>query len=256
MIAFRSVCGLVAAVLIVPAASSSAAVIAGYNFGNTTATPTRSPNATAANVAATDVTGGSQIIFINQNSSIYTSFPFRAAAKNNAAGTDNGLGGVTGTPTGAIDRSQYYVEYTVTAASGYELDLSSASFGGSQGGGNVGERTYGIHTSVDGLGLTTTSDITSGGYVATTNGTNTFSTVRPATGSIAMPTYTADLSAAKYQDLSSFTFRLYFATPNNGQNIDVDNFILNGTVSAVAPEPTTIAALAGVALVGLRRRRA
>jgi hypothetical protein len=142
-----------------------------------------------------------------------------------------------------------YFEFTVSAAPGYELDLSSISLMAGRGG-SSGPRTINIHSSVEGLTLTGGS--VSGGDVALgTVGDSVYRGITPTAA--AMPTYTYTLGSS-YQDLSSVTFRTYFMTPGVVQQVDVDNIIISGTVAAV-PEPM-MGAFGAASLLLLRRRRA
>lgn len=205
-------------------ASVRAAVIAEYRFGtNVNAT------STDTNVTASAVTGGTGMV-ISRVTSItpnYPNAPFATAAK-----------GATTTA------GQNYFQIVVTAVPGYELDLSELSMNLSAGGGTAGQRSITFRTSVDGLNE---ADPVFANVSLTA--------LRPVTGvPYVYSTYTYDLSAAKYQNLSSITVRGYVSTPTINQNIDVDDIVLSGE-AAVVPEPGAAVGLvmAGAAL--MRRRQ-
>lgn len=215
--------------------ADASAAIAEYRFNTNTLAAT----ANDANVTATNISGGSLATsstnFTFQNTTWYTAAPFYAVARGGSNPSDN---------------SGYYARFVVTAAPGYELDLTSFTFTGAAGGGTANQRSWAIYTSVDGLELLAANktDIASGPDV----NSGSFSMVRNVNTTQTMPTYTADLSAARFQNLPSIEIRVYFKTTDNGQNIDVDNFVLNGTVSPI-PEPAA-GALLLAPLLGLRRR--
>lgn len=227
-----------AAAMVLPAVSASAAVLANYTFG-AVGSATLAATATGTNATATNLAFGSQTTAVSQNGNNYSAPVWYAVAQS-----------TTGAPT---DESNYYAQITVTANAGYVLNLSSFSFDGSQGGGTAGTRFYAIHDSVDGLALSNVADINSG----TSLNNGSFSTVRGgSTAAAVMPTYSADLSAAKFQGISSITMRVYFATGTNSQNIDVDNFVLNGAAVQATPEPASLGMLAVAGGLMARRRRA
>src|SRR5438132_11720646 len=111
--------------------------------------------------------------------------------------------------------AQSYFQVTINANAGYELNLDSFTFDGARGGAST-PRTYEVHSSVAGLlnnasTFPTSTSLTSG----------TFDVQRGPGGSTdALPTITADLSAANYNHLSALTMRVYFYTPTVNNNID------------------------------------
>lgn len=202
-------------------AGAQAAVLAQYTFSPAVNPPTYS--SVDANVIASTVTGGTGTS-VGPSNNFYTTAPFVIVSRTNDTAAQN------------------YFQVSITAAAGYALDLSSFSIDLGAGG-TTGPRTASIKDSVDGLLTTSTSlaDLT-----LTSN--------RGASGPTGvLPTYSYDLSAAKYQDLSSFTVRVYISTPGVSQNIDVDNLVFNGAAVAL-PEPG-VAGLGIVAGAGLLRRR-
>jgi hypothetical protein len=220
-----AITGIVAA-----ASAAHGAAIASYNFS-----PAFLPATTvAANATASSVTLGTSVSAPIQTNDFYSTAPVMTIARTNDTA------------------AQAYLQVTVTAAAGYELNLDTFTFDGAKGGAAT-PRTYEAHSSVGGLAIS--SDPSTPGQVLASG---SFAATRGAAGSAAvLPTITVDLSGAAYDHLSTLTMRLYFYTPTISQNIDLDNLIFNGEVVAVTvPEPATFAA--GFALAGgaiLRRRR-
>lgn len=225
------------------AGPADAAVIAAYGFG-TPGAETLAPTTLDANTTASNWTAGPHTTSSFQNTTQYAQPTWRFVNRNS-----NGAGqGFSG----------FYAEFTATANPGYELNLTSFSFEGNQGTtGATTNRNYAIYTSVDGLGLVDNLNIMSG--PALTGGP--FLNNRPAVDSNAtMQLHTANLSDARFQGLEAITVRVYFNTwnsagvdPTTGQNIDLDNFVLNGTV-ALVPEPAMLGLLSLGGLMLLRRR--
>lgn len=135
----------------------------------------------------------------------------------------------------AIAANSYW-EFTVKPADGQNMDLTDLQFDAARGGGGV-PRGWAFETSVDGFGATTI--------------------IQQADLPTARPNwthYTIDLSAAKFQNLTTATtFRVYVYSPASGSTVEFDNVSLNGTI---APEPATLAlmGLGGLALVRRRRK--
>ncbi|MSU51531.1 MAG: PEP-CTERM sorting domain-containing protein [Opitutus sp.] len=117
-----------------------------------------------------------------------------------------------------------YFTWTVTPNSGYQLSLASFAYTGQTSG--TGPTSFEFRSGVDGF--------------SSSIGTAT------ATGT------TITLSSGSFQGLTtSLEFRLYgWGASSSGGTFSVNDFTFNGTVSAV-PEPSTYAALAGAAALGL-----
>ena len=135
-----------------------------------------------------------------------------------------------------------YFELTVSAETGYTLDLDSISFNSARGG-STGIRGFELYAEVDGGAFT---------YGVSTpildvdNETGTRSDPRAVS---------VDLTGAKYQGIESITFRYYALTDSPGnfvRTIDFDGWTLAGDV---IPEPATMGLLALGGLAVLRRRR-
>lgn len=159
------------------------------------------------------------------------------------------------TLTGAISNN-HYIQFTVTAAAGNVLNLSSLDFNGETSA--TGADDIAVMTSVDGF--------TSGNQIASLTGRHVvgagdFDTDASGFGSA------ISLSASKYQNLSSITFRIYGWNTTSGSGTtyirnlggtDAD-LVINGTTAASAvPEPSTYALIFGAATLGfcVYRRRA
>lgn len=148
---------------------------------------------------------------------------------------------------GAID-NDHYIQFTVTAASGYRLNLASIEMNGQSS--STGADDVALLSNVDGFSSTEIID-----SVADISGlTGGFDTDSSGFGSA------IDLSGASFQDLESVTFRLYGWGTTSGSGVTYvrdlsgNDLIVNGTVSEI-PEPAVLSllTLAGAAL--LRRRR-
>lgn len=199
---------------------ASADILTQFNFNGGLLTP----STTAANTSTTTITGGAGV-FVGPSNSFYASAPFMIVNRS----FDD-------------DASQYW-QFTVTAADGYELDLTSFTFDGARGGASA-PRTYSVRTSVGGTGF---------GAPSIGSGEFTFQRSGDASATDTMPTFTFDLSGPEFQNLTSITFRVFFDTPGVSQNIDIDNVTVNGMVSPI-PEPSTAALGLGAALLMLRKR--
>ena len=136
-----------------------------------------------------------------------------------------------------------YFTWTVSAAPGYQLDLTSLDFASARGGGDPATQVRGfrLYAAPDGAPISMSD--TPVLVVANETGTRTAPVAR-----------SADLSGAPFQGIDSITFRYYPLTPATGNTMDFTGMTLNG---AVVPEPSTAAlgALVGLPLL-LRRRRA
>lgn len=221
--------GVVIAGTLACTAASRAAVIAAYDFSSSlTAAST-----VAANANASALSRGSSTNAPISTNDFWLSKPVMSISRSNDTA------------------AQVYLEATITAAPGFELNMDNFTFDGARGGA-ASPRTYEVHSSVAGLlndasTAPTVTSLTSGA----------FATERGAAGSTnPLPTITADLSAAAYDHLSTLTMRVYFYTPTTNQNIDIDNVTFNGTVSPV-PEPATLSAgtVFVAAALGRNRRR-
>jgi hypothetical protein len=221
--------GIVAGLLSI-ASITRGAVIATYNFSSsTTAAANVDPNASASSISFG--TSVNSPIFSND---FYISKPVLTVSRSNDTA------------------AQVYLQATITAAPGFELNMDSFTFDGAKGGAAT-PRTYEVHSSVAGLlndasTAPTSTSLTSGAFAATRGASGATDT---------LPTITTDLSSPAYDNLSSLTMRIYLFTPTVSQNIDLDNITFNGTVVATTtPEPASLSgALVFIgALVGRRRR--
>ncbi len=192
-----------------------------------------------------------------------TSFAYNGPTINNATvgnlqkvgiTTSSSTGNFRGTnwSTAAIDTGKY-ITFTLTAASGYELDLTSLTFGIGRSG--TGPVNWEWRSSVDNFASTISTyssinaGLTNNGGVLTNPDSNS-----SWTGNV------IDLSGASYQGLSAITFRFYGYTAEAGSGTGglQGNLSFAGETVAV-PEPSTYAMLiagAGVMFWTLRRKRA
>lgn len=199
--------------------SAHAATIASYEFVTSAAVTTADSNVTASNFAA--------------------SSGFSAAAWSSSQNF------FTREAPISFDVDSGYVGFTVTADSGFTLDLTSLSFNywATRGAPRSSDytETVSVRTSVD-------------GFAADLSGTYS---LNPFTSNGAVQSASFDLTGASFQGLSSFEVRIYQVindTVNEFNDISrTDNVLLEGSVSVI-PEPSA-ALLGGLGLLALLRRR-
>lgn len=135
-----------------------------------------------------------------------------------------------------------YFTWTVSAAGGDALNLSSLTFNSARGGGDPATQTRGFRLYAEPEGGTFDLSDTPVLVVANETGTRTAPVSRA-----------ADLTGTAFQGVRSVTFRYYPLTPAVGNSMDFSNVTVNGVV---VPEPSA----AGLGLVCaaalLRRQRA
>lgn len=218
-------------VLSLSLAETRAATLLTYDFDNSApvpAAPTSSdPGVTGSNASWTGFAGGTGFGGTFSSASVRTDF----VSSSLNLGT--------------------YLTFTLTAAPGTELDLTSFSFdlGGSR---NTGSTAYTVRavlrTDAEAVPFSTDVPLLPG---PVTTASATFNSSTPA-----YTTFTADLSGAAYQGLESLTFHLYVyrvSGPSSEIFLRLDSLDVQGTV---VPEPNTAALLAvGLVLAsGFRRR--
>lgn len=204
------------------APSIHAATIASYNFATNLASGDSELNSTAADFAG--------------------SSGFDSWARSTAEG---GNFFTRNAPT-SFNVNSGYIGFTVTAGSGYELDLSALSFNyGAQAASGSYTQTLSLRTSADGFAADLAGTYSSNPLASNGNNAST-----PQSASF-------DLSGAAFQNLSSLEVRIYLVNSASSNNYisRTDNVLLTGDVAAI-PEPKTlwIAGLLG-AMILMRRRR-
>jgi len=142
--------------------------------------------------------------------------------------------------TGSYLASNGYYEFSLTANTGYELNLTGLSFDYDKnqltGGGAKPAITFDLRSSLDGYASTLGAVVDPGNAA-----TGTFQT-----------------SIMNLSDITeSVTFRIYLAKGNanfaSAGLVHIDNVAVDGSVDALAanPEPTTLAIWGGLGLLGL-----
>jgi len=216
---------LIAAGLIALAPHLPAAVLVDYTFTSLNGNPTTTdPHATA-----TGLTKGAGVQLT------YGTPTWNAPGGGGAAAIGNS--GVT-TEAGAISGNDY-VEFTLTAGLGYEMDLSSLTFNFARNNSSAPNQIF-VRSSIDSFG------------------SNLYTSSFPST----IPNYNSaniSLSAGSFQNLTgSVTFRIYAyhgsGSTSLGSPLYLDNLTLNGiTAPVVIPEPGSLA-LGGLGLLILAVR--
>ncbi len=138
--------------------------------------------------------------------------------------------------------SEDYVTFSLTAESGYVFTLESLKFDYAYTGGDASQSaTFTLRSSVDGF----TSNL--GVYTRARTSTVVFETTAPAISLATLPT-----------GLGQIEFRIYLTdtTSSSTSYLRMDNFVLEGTVTAV-PEPGLLGVglASGLLLMGRRLRR-
>lgn len=198
-------------------APSHAAILANYNFTSATASVDADVNSTASN------------------------FTSNYSSNSGLSGAGNYFVRVQVTPalTDPVSTTNYFT-FTVTAASGFTLNLADLTLKTALVDSSQPTGTTFVRSSVDGFAF----DL--GSYTQTGTASSDFTD------------RTIDLSGAAYQNLSSITFRIYHyddtdSTSSTGLVHRIDDVVLNG--SAI-PEPASFAllGLGGLSLLARRRR--
>lgn len=133
-----------------------------------------------------------------------------------------------------------YATFSITIPETHVLSLTDFTYDAARGG--TGTRTFYLFSSINGF--------TAGNVIES----NDVTTQRPT-----LSNYVVELTDPAYQNLTNTTveFRLYYTTASSGSSLETDNWVLNGTVSAI-PEPSMLGAC-GLAAAGcfawIRRQR-
>lgn len=196
---------------------SHAAILANYNFTSATASVDADANSTAS------------------------SFTSNYGSNSGLSGAGNYFVRVQVTPplTDPVTTTNYFT-FTVTAASGFTLNLTDLALKTALVDPNQPSGTTFVRSSVDGFAF----DL--GSYTQTGTSGSDFTN------------RSIDLTGAAYQNLSSITFRIYHyddtdSTSSTGLVHRIDDVVLNG--SAI-PEPASLAilGLGGLSMLVRRRR--
>lgn len=237
---------LIIGTTLISAATASAQVLVGWNIDtlDVAETLTGPTYSLASGTNASNVSGALTLSSTVNPSTSADQYGFKVS------GGDTGASATLAT---AITDGNYF-EFTLTAASGFELTLTSIDMNGESSA--SGAADVALLSSVDGF--------TDSAAIATASdanvGTGGFDTDSSGFGS------SITLSGMQYEGVESISFRVYGWNISSGagvtslRDLSGDDLEIFGTVSASAvPEPSSFAALAGLAMlgfVGSRRRRA
>jgi hypothetical protein len=247
---------LTAGALLLLPLSAKSAVLANYTFSNSTGVSTGSTaNVTAGTFdASAGITGST--LDASSNPVPFNGYSTATVSNSGTAAASSPTRFVRGTAdsttlNAAVSGGDYF-SFTVTAANGYFLDLTTLSFdysgNGAGSGGTATSNTasFGISTSIGGLStLIGTASVTQSGSTAA-----------------AYQRYTLNFDdpsfAGAYNQISGpLELRIYLAnSATNASSVArLDNVIINGDVLAV-PEPSSmlLAGLGLTGLLGIRRR--
>lgn len=172
-----------------------------------------------------------------------------SASSGNSRASGWSTGATTGsdTFTGTVDLGKYF-EFSITANAGFEIDMTSISFG--IGRSATGPRQWQWRSSADNYAATI------GSYTSTNAGLTNFGGVLTNPDSDSSWTGNVlDLGGTAFDGLSSITFRLYGfnAEGTSGTGGLQGNLTFAGVTTAV-PEPAS-AVLAALGLFRILRRR-
>ena len=233
--------GVAALAVAMLASSANAAILANYDFDSTIFIPTPNVNGAKSSASTVQPTNGTA-----------SAFTFTINSSEDASPTDSGFSTstsnhafirskATGTDAAAAAADDDFFNFTVTANSGYQLNLTSLTF-------DLGATSSSSFTSTlyvwSGVTPPTAGNVIGSGTASSAGGTPIFSSNNKS----------ISLTAPAYQGLQTITFRLAFADSlNAGDAINrLDNVVLNGDV--VVPEPASLGLL-GLGALMLRRRR-
>lgn len=221
-----------AAILVLVSVGAHAAVLVQYDFTNTF---TNNNTNTASSAASTTVANTTASAFA-------TNGMVGVRSTSSPSSTGNPSFAVTTTQMGGSIDTNEYLNFSLSADSGYVLNLSSLSFAvANAGSAPLPNGQWQVRSSLDNYA-------TSLGTFSSNTTTSTFETK------------SVSLTGSQFQNLSSIQFRFYLWDLNNSnigtKALRTDTVTLEGAV-VVIPEPSSIALLLGGVgmLVCLRRLR-
>ncbi len=201
---------------------SHADVLDQYNFGPDGTTPgVLTPTAVGLYLTASSITADAGLLLDLTNPATQpTTTPYLRTAFV-----------ITSTTQEAAFTNNADFKFTLTADTGYLLNLTALDFDATRGGAST-PRGYAVRTSVDGF--------------ASVLGTADLPTVRPTFTHVNL-----SLAGAAFQNLSTITFNIYSYSPATGSAVDYDSVVVSGTTQAV-PEPgaTGLLLLGAVGMLG------
>ena len=196
-------CGSIFAAFLLPRVSL-ADVLDQYNFGpNGTGPGVLTPTTVGLHLTATNITNDAGLVLDLTNPATqpattpYLRTTFVTASTTQAAAFTNNAD----------------FKFTLTADTGYLLNLTALDFDAMRGGAST-PRGYAVRSSVDGF--------------ASVLGTADLPTVRPTFTHV-----TLSLAGASFQNLSTITFKIYSYSPATGSSVDYDSFLVSGTTATI-----------------------
>lgn len=134
-----------------------------------------------------------------------------------------------------------YLSFSLTVAEGYSLSIDSVSLQAASGSSNTSDssvRAFYVLSSLSGFSNESEKILLQG---SNADGL-------PTRASGALKDFSTPLSSSVYQSIAGGTtveFRLYIQAAGNTQNLEFDNFILTGSLTAI-PEPASATLLLGL----------
>lgn len=196
-------CGSIFAAFLAPRVSL-ADVLDQYNFGPNGTTPgVLTPTTVGLHLTATSITADPGLLLDLSNPATQpTTTPYLRTT----------FPAVTATQAAAFTSNADF-KFTLTADTGYLLNLTALDFDAMRGGAGT-PRGYAVRSSVDNF--------------ASVLGTADLATVRPTFTHVSL-----SLAGATFQNLSTITFKIFSYSPATGSSVDYDSILVSGTTATI-----------------------
>jgi hypothetical protein len=206
------------------------------DFHGSISPTTIDPNVTGGSLFQYGGTPTSGPIAFKVDDTGHTGNPYLQTYRGNTSVNTSVSGGSPFTSSTASEAGNAFFALTVTANSGYVLDLTGLTLLG-EAGGSSSPRGFAIQSSVGGLSTDDSTDILA---------LYTYSDFR------VWHNFSVDLTGNSYQNLSSVTFYVFAYANSVTASVEFDDITVNGS-AVLVPEPSTLALLAVGALCGFFR---